>query len=86
MKKYISIKKVYLITLISFLAIFLFISVFTETAPYWYTGWDRYTDKNVVSVLADIIFIVLLLVNFTGIVVSIIYTCKSIFKKLAKNK
>lgn len=85
MKKHISIKKVYLFTFASFIAIFLFLYIFAETAPHWYTGWDRYTNKNTLSKFADIIFMVLLLINFTGIVLSIIYTCKSIFKNLGEN-
>ena len=85
MKKHISIKKVYLLTFISFIATFLFFYVFAETAPHWYTGWDRYTNKNTLSTFADITFMILLLVNCTGIILSIIYTCKSLFNKLSRN-
>ncbi len=84
MKK-ISIKKVYLFTIISFVATFLFFYVFAETAPHWYTGWDKYTNKNTLSTFGDITFMILLLVNCTGIILSIIYTCKSLFNKLSRN-
>ena len=84
MKKYLSIKKVYLLTFISFVATFLFLYVFAETAPSWYTGWDIYTNKNTLSALADTLFKVLLLVNFTGVILSILYTFKALFQKFSE--
>ncbi|OLS02953.1 hypothetical protein [Tissierella creatinophila] len=84
MKKYINIKKLYLFTFISFMATFLFLYIFTGTAEQFYTGWDGYGDKNIESIFIDVIFILLLLVNFTGIVLSVIYTFKIFFNKLVK--
>lgn len=85
MKKHVNIKKIYLFTLISFISTFLFFCIFTKTAPYWYTGWDRYTNKNTLSIFADITFIILLLANCAGIILSIVYICRSLFNKLSKN-
>ncbi len=56
MKKYANIKKVYLFTLMSFVITFLFLYIFAKTAPEFYTGFDEYTSRNVLSIVADFIF------------------------------
>ncbi len=84
MKK-ISIKKVYLFTIISFVYTFLFFYFLAEKAQHFYKVWDKYTNKNTLSTFGDITFMILLLVNCTGIILSIIYTCKSLFNKLSRN-
>ncbi|MBU3193768.1 hypothetical protein [Clostridium algidicarnis] len=82
--KDINIKKVYVFTLISFVVTTLFLYLFAQTGPHWYTGWDSHTSKNTLSIFADIIFIISLLVNCVGIILSIIYTCKSLFNKFSR--
>ena len=84
MKKYINIKRVYLFTFISLLVTFLFLYIFAETAPYFYTGFDEHTSKNTISKIADYIFKILLSVDFIGIVLCIIYPVKILFNKLGK--
>lgn len=84
MKKHISIKKVYLFTFISFIATFLFLYIFTETAEQFYTGWDKYTNTNTLSMFANVIFILLLVFNFIGIILCIIYTLKNLLNKLSR--
>ena len=85
MKKHLNLKKVYLFTLISFVATFLFIYLFAKTAPGYYTGFDRFTSKNILSILADVLFIILLSANFIGIIASAIYSMK-VLSKNASNK
>ena len=84
MKKYINIKKVYIVTFISFIATFLFLYFFAKTAPQFYTGFDKYTSPNTSSKVADSIFKFLLSFNFVGIISCIIYTVKILFNKLNK--
>lgn len=85
MKKNVSIKKLYLFTITSIITTFLFLYAFSETATYWYTGWDRYTNKNTLSIFADIIFMILLLVNCVGIILSMTYTGKSLLNKFRRD-
>lgn len=82
MKKYINLKRVYLFTLISFLITFLFLYIFTKTAPQFYTGFDKHTSQNTLSIIADLIFKLLLSVNFIGIVLCILYPVIILFKKI----
>ncbi|MFA7533288.1 MAG: hypothetical protein WCY46_03060 [Tissierellaceae bacterium] len=83
--KDINIKKVYVFTLISFVVTILFLYIFAQTGPHWYTGWDSHTSKNSLSIFADIMFIITLLVNCVGIILSIIYTCKWLFDNFGKH-
>jgi len=80
MKKQVNIKKLYLFTFISFVATTIFLYFFAETAPQFYTGFDSFTNKNVLSIFADIIFKILLLVNFIGAVLCIIYSLKILWR------
>lgn len=84
MKKYINIKSTYLFTFISFVATFLFLYFFAETAPQFYTGFDKYTTPNTLSKITNFIFKLLLSVNFLGVILCIIYSFKSLFNKLGK--
>ncbi len=84
MKRHINIFRVYVLTFISFIVTVLFIYLFAKTAPQFYTGFDRYTSKNALSILADILFIFLLSVNFIGIVLCTFYTYKAISNKLGR--
>lgn len=84
MEKHINIKKVYLFTFISFIATFLFLYIFSETAEQFYTGWDKYTNKNTLSIVADVIFMLLLSVNFIGIMLCIIYPVKRLFNRSSR--
>lgn len=84
MKKHINIFRVYVLTFISFIVTILFIYLFAKTAPQFYTGFDRYTSKNILSILADILFIILLSVNLIGIVLSTFYTYKAISNRLGR--
>lgn len=84
MKKYINIITVYLFTFISFIVTLLFIYIFAKTAPQFYTGFDRYTTKNVLSILADILFILLISVNLIGIILCTFYTYKALSNKFGK--
>lgn len=84
MKKYANIKKVYLFTLISFIITFLFLYIFGKTAPQFYTGFDEYTSRNTLSIVADFIFKFLLSVNFIGIVLCIVYPFKILINKLRR--
>lgn len=86
MKKYINIKKVYLFTFISFITTLLFLYIFTKTAEKFYTGWDNYTNTNALSMLANAIFILLLVVNLISITLSIIYTFKILLNKLSRKE
>ena len=82
MKKHVNIKKVYLFTFISFIATFVFLYIFTETAEQFYTGWDRYTNKNTLSMFADVIFMILILADLIGIVLCVTCPFKTLFNKL----
>lgn len=84
MNKYSNMKKVYLFTLISFIITFLFIYIFGKTAPRFYTGFDEYTSRNTLSIVADFIFKFLFLVNFIGIVLCIVYPIKILINKLKR--
>ena len=81
MKKNINVLSVYLFTFISFIITILFVYIFAKTAPQFYTGFDKYTSKNMLSIFADILFILLLSVNFIGIVL-----CTSNTYKVFSNK
>lgn len=76
MKRPITIKKIYLFTLISFVITFLFLYFFAESAPRFYTGFDKHTSPNSLSQVANLIFYSLLLINFIGIVLCILYPIK----------
>lgn len=80
MKRPITIKKIYFFTLISFVITFLFLYFFAESAPRFYTGFDRHTSPDLLSQVANLIFQSLLLINFIGIVLCILYPIKLIFK------
>lgn len=84
MKKHINAKKVYLFTFISFILTILFLCFFAETAPRFYTGFDKNTSPNTLSQIADFIFIFLLSINFIGIILCIVYTAKILFNKISK--
>ncbi len=80
MKGPITIKKIYLFTLISFVSTFLFLYFFAESAPRFYTGFDRHTSPNSLSQIANLTFYLLLLINFIGIGLCILYPIKLKFK------
>ena len=82
MKKHISLKKIYLFTIVFFIIFLLFIYIFANTAEQFYTGWDMFTNKNILSIFADTMFIFLLSVNFIGIILCIFYSIKSLFNKI----
>ena len=84
MKKYINTIRVYLFTLISFIVTLLAIYLFAKTAPQFYTGFDRYTSKNILSIFADILFILLLSVNFIGIILCTFHTYKALSNKFGR--
>ena len=84
MKKYVNTKRVCLLTFISFIVSFLFIYVFSMIAPKFYTGWDMYTNKNILCIFIDIIFMILLSINIIGTILCIIYISKACLNKLNK--
>lgn len=84
MKEHINIKRVYLFTFISIVVTFLFLCFFAETAPQFYTGFDKHTSPNTLSKITDFIFKFLLSVNFIGTILCVIYPFKILFNKLAK--
>ena len=84
MKKLINTKNIYLFTFISFIVTILFVYVFSIIAPKFYTGWDMYTDKNIVSIFTDVAFMILLSINSIGIILCISYTFKTFLNKLSK--
>lgn len=84
MKKDINIKRLYLFTFISFVVTFIFIYFFAETAPQFYTGFDMHTSPNTLSKVADLIFKILLSVNFIGFILCFVYTFKILFNKFNK--
>ncbi|AFS78366.1 hypothetical protein Curi_c13560 [Gottschalkia acidurici 9a] len=82
MKKDINIKKLYLFTFLSFILILLFLYLFSQKAPYFYTGFDYHTIPNRLSKLANFTFIILILINFICVLLSIFYSIKIIFNKI----
>ena len=84
MKKHIDIKKVYLFTILSFIFTFLFLYIFGKTAPQFYTGFDEHTSPNILSKAANLIFWILLSINFIGTILCIICTVKIIVNKVNK--
>ncbi|MDY0236347.1 MAG: hypothetical protein RBR71_09975 [Gudongella sp.] len=79
-----SITTVYLFTFISFIVTFLFIYIFVKIAPQFYTGFDRHTSKNILSILADILFIIMMSANIIGISLCTIHTYKVFSNKLGR--
>lgn len=84
MKRHMSIKNVYLLTFISFIATFLFLYIFIETAEQFYSGWDNFTNTNTLSMFANGIFILLLIADLLGIILCIICTTKNVLNKVSR--
>lgn len=84
MNKNESITRVYLFTFISFIVTFLFVYIFAKIAPQFYTGFDRHTSKNILSILADLLFIIMMSANIIGITLCTFHTYKAFSNKLGK--
>lgn len=84
MKENSKIIKAYLFTFAIFVITLLFIYFFAKNAPQFYTGFDEYTDKNISSIIADIIFFILLSANLIGVILCTFYTYKAFFNKSGK--
>ncbi|MFA5576706.1 MAG: hypothetical protein WCZ27_04565 [Tissierellaceae bacterium] len=81
MGSYLTSKRIYLYTAISFFASLVFLYGFAKTAPIFYTGFDMYTSPNFPSRVADFLFKFLLVNDLTGAVLSIILTVKALIDR-----